>query len=141
MIQKKWLQLQMKIKSNVYLKIAVWWRRNETFDSERFKSITGSFSDGGNEKFFGCWVGFFPIPIFTQKGSEKGGTVHTWWVQHFCDIFGKKGDVWHMILGDDPAGHGFVLRDLNFIELSGHAPWKGGLKISEKYLLGGDQKF
>ena len=94
------------------LKIAVWWGRSETFDSERFKSITGSFSDGGNEKFFGCWVGFFPIPIFTQKGSEKGETVHTWWVQHFCDIFGKKGDVWHMILGDNPAGHGFVLRDL-----------------------------
>ena len=27
-----------------------------------------------------------------------------------------------MILGDNPAGHGFLLRDLVLIELSGHAP-------------------
>ena len=27
-----------------------------------------------------------------------------------------------MILGDNPTGHDFVLRDLNLIELSGHAP-------------------
>ena len=27
-----------------------------------------------------------------------------------------------MILGDNPTGHGFVLRDLVSIELSGHAP-------------------
>ena len=38
-------------------------------------------------------------------------------MQQFCDIFGKKGDAWHMILGDNPAGHGFVLRDLILIEL------------------------
>ena len=31
------------------LTIAVWWGRNETFDSERFKSINGDFSDGGKE--------------------------------------------------------------------------------------------
>ena len=47
-----------------------------------------------------------------------------------------------MILGDNPTGHGFVVRDLVLIELSGHAPpsslgerGKGGLKISEKILL------
>ena len=49
MIQQKWLQLQMKIAQDDYLKIAVWWGRNETFDSERFKSIKGDFSDGENE--------------------------------------------------------------------------------------------
>ena len=49
MIQQKWLQLQMKNAQDDYLKIAVWWGRNETFDSERFKSIKGDFSDGGNE--------------------------------------------------------------------------------------------
>ena len=27
--------------------------------------------------------------------------------QQFCDIFGKKGDAWHMILGDNPTGDGF----------------------------------
>ena len=43
--------------------------------------------------------------------------MRTWWVQQFCDIFGKKGDAWFMILGDNPAGHGFVLRDLVLIEL------------------------
>ena len=28
------------------------------------------------------------------------------------DIFGKKGDTWSMNLGDNPAGHCFVLRNL-----------------------------
>ena len=37
-------------------------------------------------------------------------------MQQFCDIF-KKGDAWHMILGDKPAGNSFVLRDLVLIEL------------------------
>ena len=37
-------------------------------------------------------------------------------MQQFCDIFGKKGNGWCMILGDNPAGHGFVLRDLALIE-------------------------
>ena len=32
-----------------YLKIAVWWERNQTFDRERFKYIKGDFSDGGNK--------------------------------------------------------------------------------------------
>ena len=52
-----------------------------------------------------------------MKVQGKGEPVHTWWVQQFCDIFGKKGDAWHMIPGDNPAGHGFVLRDLILIEL------------------------
>ena len=49
-----------------------------------------------------------------------------------------------MILGDNPTGHGFVVRHLVLIELSGHATplsnlgekGKGGLKNSEKILLG-----
>ena len=53
----------------------------------------------------------------SHKGSGEGGTVYPWWVQQFCDVFGKKGDAWHMILGDNPARHGFVLRDLVLIEL------------------------
>ena len=61
-----------------------------------------------------------------MKVQEKGEPVHTWWVQQFCDIFGKKGDVWHMILVDNPAGYSFVLRDLVLIEFSVHAsPWSG----------------
>ena len=60
---------------------------------------------------------FFPIPRVSHKGSGEGGTVHTWWVQQFCDIFGKKGDARHMLLGDNPVGHGFVLRNLILIEL------------------------
>ena len=65
----------------------------------------------------GCWVGFFPIPSVSHKGSGEGETVHTWWVQQVCDIFCKKEDVWHVILGDNPAGHGFVLRDLVLVQL------------------------
>ena len=38
-------------------------------------------------------------------------------MQQFCDIFGKKGDGGHMILGDNPARHGFVLRGLILTEL------------------------
>ena len=54
-----------------------------------------------------------------------------------------------MILGDNPTGHGFVLRDLVFIELSGHAPplqlgeeGEGGVKkFQKKSCWGGGQKF
>ena len=38
-------------------------------------------------------------------------------MQQFCNIFGKKGDDWRIILGGNPAGQGFVLRDLVSIEL------------------------
>ena len=38
-------------------------------------------------------------------------------MQQFYDIFVKKGDAWHIILEDDPAGHSFVLRDLVLIEV------------------------
>ena len=118
MIQQKWLQLQMKIAQDDYLKIAVWWGRNETFDSERFKSIKSIFLMREMNNFLADGWDFSPSPGFPTKVQGKGGTVHTWWVQWFCDIFGKKGDVWHMILGDNPAGHAFVLRDLVLIELS-----------------------
>ena len=74
------------------------------FDRERFKSIKGDFS--------GCWIGFFRVPRVTHKGSGKGETVHTWWVEQFWDIFHKKEDAWHMFLVYNPAGHGFVLKDL-----------------------------
>ena len=98
--------------------------KKETFDSERFKSIKEDFSDGGNEQLFDCWAGFPPIPRVSHKGSGEGwGTVHTWRMQQPFDIFGKKGDqvsgrcIRYMILGDNPAGHCFVLRDLVLIEL------------------------
>ena len=45
------------------------------------------------------------------------GIVHTWWVQQFFNIFGKKADTWHMILGDNPAEPCFALRDLVLIKL------------------------
>ena len=53
-------------------------------------------------------------------------------------------DACHITLGDNPAGQGFVLRDLVLIELSGHAPpapthpfqlGEGGSKF-QKSLLG-----
>ena len=49
-----------------------------------------------------------------------------------------------MILGDNPTGHGFVIRDLVLIELSGHAPplqlgreGEGGVKKFRKNFAGG----
>ena len=38
-------------------------------------------------------------------------------MKQFFDIFGKKGDAWRIILGDNPNGHGFVLSDLVLVEL------------------------
>ena len=65
-------------------------------------------------------------------------------MQQLCDILSKKRDTWHMILGDNPAGHSFVSRDLVLTELLEHAiPLRlgeGGLKISETFLLGGRSK-
>ena len=29
-------------------------------------------------------------------------------------ILGAKGDTWHMILGDNPAGHGLCIKGLSF---------------------------
>ena len=43
--------------------------------------------------------------------------MHIWWMQQFCDIFGKKGHGCHTTLGDNPAGHGFALRGLVLIEI------------------------
>ena len=68
----------------------------------------------GKISTFGCWLGFSLIPRVFHKGSGERGTVHTWWVQQFFDIFVKKGDTWHVILGDN---HCFILRDLVLIEL------------------------
>ena len=106
----------MEVAQGDYLKIGICWGRNETFDSERFKSIKRNFSDGKNELIFGSWVRFFPIPRVSHKGSVEGRTVHTWWVKQYFDIFGKKEDTWRMILGYN-SGHCFVLRDLVLIEL------------------------
>ena len=47
------------------------WRRNETFDSERFKPMKVGFPDGGNESIFGCWLGIFPIPSVFHKDSGE----------------------------------------------------------------------
>ena len=60
---------------------------------------------GKTNTFLGVEQDFPPIPRASHKGSGERGTVHTWWVQQFFDIFVKKGGTWHMILGDNPAGH------------------------------------
>ena len=54
-----------------------------------------------------------------------------------------------MIVGDNTAGHGFVLRDLVLIELSGHAPptpppppvWGREVKNFGKVFAGGVRNF
>ena len=71
----------------------------------------------GEWKIFRCWVGFSPVPRVSHKGSGERGRVRTWWVHYFFDIFVKKEDTQHIILGDIPAGHCFVLKDLVLIEL------------------------
>ena len=58
---------------------------------------------GEMSKFLAIGQDFSPSPGLPMKVQGKGEPVHTWWVQQFCDIFGKKGDAWHMILGDNPT--------------------------------------
>ena len=72
------------------LENAAWRGRNETFDNERFRYIKVDFSDGGNEKIFGCWVGFFPIPRFSHKDSGEGGTFHSG-CNNFVTFLVKRG--------------------------------------------------
>ena len=78
--------------------------------------MKGDYFAGGNEKIFGCRVECSPIPRVSLKGSGDGGTVHTWCLQQSSikggNIFGKKRDTWGIILGDNPAGYCFLLRDL-----------------------------
>ena len=54
--------------------------------------------------------------MVSYKGSGEGGTVHTWGVQQSnikgVDIFGKKEDIWGIIMGDNTDGYCFVLRGL-----------------------------
>ena len=71
------------------------------------------------------FLGFSPIPRVSHKSSGERGTVHTWWVHQFFYFFVKKGDTWHMIPWDNPAGHCFVLRDLVLIKLFqiSHSNW------------------
>ena len=89
------------------------------FDGEEMKLLTEKDLNLLRGIFLmGKWVNFyllgriFPHPQgFPWCFSGEGGTV-----QQFFDIFGKKGDIWR-ILGDNTAGHCFVLRELVLIEL------------------------
>ena len=72
---------------------------------------------GQISKFLAAGQDFFSSPGFPINIQGKGVAVHTWWVQQFCDSFCEKGDVYNMVLGENPAGYGFVLRDLVSIEL------------------------
>ena len=53
---------------------------------------------------------------FPTKVQTKAGTVLTWWGQQSNIkrgyIFGRKGNTQGIILGDNPAGHCLVLKDL-----------------------------
>ena len=53
---------------------------------------------------------------FPMKVQTKAATFLTWWGQQSNikrgDIFGKKGNTRGIILGDNPAGHCLVLKDL-----------------------------
>lgn len=55
-----------------YIKIAIWWWGNDTFDMQRCKFIEGDFSDGEVSKFL-------VLPEFPTKVRGKGGKVYAWW--------------------------------------------------------------
>ena len=58
---------------------------------------------GEMRKFLVIGQDFSPSPGLPMNVHGKGEPVRPWWVKQFCDIFGKKGDAWHMVLGDNPA--------------------------------------
>ena len=93
----------MEIAQDDYLKLL--------FDGEEMKLLTAKdlnllrriFLMGEMSIFLAIEQDFSPSPGLPMKVQEKGEPVPTWWVQQFCDIFGKNRDAWHMILGDNPA--------------------------------------
>ena len=125
MIEQKRLQLQMKIVQKDYLKNAVRWEQMKLLTAKDLNLLRGIFLMGEMSKFLAVGQDFSPSPGLPIKVQEKGNSPHL---------------VGATILGNNPAGHSFVLRDLVLIELSGHAPpptsLEEGLKISEKLLLG-----
>ena len=60
---------------------------------------------------------FFPSPGFPTKVQGKGEQSTSGGCNNVLTFLVRREDVWHMILGDNPAGPGFVLRDLVLIEL------------------------
>ena len=94
------------------------------FDGEEIKILIakdlnllrGIFLTGEISKILVVRKDFFPFIIFRIKVQGKREQTIRGWCNNFFDIFGKKGDTWRMNLGDNPARHGFILRDLILIE-------------------------
>ena len=95
--------------------VAIWWGKHDTFDRGRSKFIKEDFS-GGKWVNFSLLGGIACHPKgFPQRFRERGDSPHLVWEtkQHQRrGHFGKKEDTGGTILGDNPAGHCFVLRDL-----------------------------
>ena len=60
---------------------------------------------------------FSSSPGFPIKVLGKGEQSTTGRCNNFVTFLVRRENAWHMILGDNPAGHDFVLRALALIEL------------------------
>ena len=74
---------------------------------------------------FGCWVGFPPHPQgFPLKVQWKGEQSTPGGCNNFLTLSVRREiDTWKIILGDNPAGHCFVLMGLVIIELFQIKSW------------------
>ena len=63
-------------------------------------------------KFLAVGSDFSPSPGLPIKVQGKGKQSTPGGCNSFVTLLVRRENAWHMILGDNPAGHGFVLRDL-----------------------------
>ena len=72
---------------------------------------------GQMSKFLAIRQDFSLSPGFPIKVLGKGEQSTPDGCNNFVKFLVRRENAWHMILEDNPAGHGFVLKDLVLIEL------------------------
>ena len=94
--------------------------RKLLFDGEEMKFLTAKdlnilreiFLMGQMSKSLAIGYDFSSSPGFPIKVLGKGGQSTPGGCNSFVTLLVRRENAWHIILGDNPAGHGFVLRDL-----------------------------
>ena len=96
---------------------------------------------GQMSKFLAIRQDFSLSPGFPIKVLGKGEQSTPDGCNNFVKFLVRRENAWHMILEDNPAGHGFVLKDLVLIELfqishnGMHASGKMFVKSYQRYLF------
>ena len=70
----------MKLVFGSYMKFAVYWEENDSFDRD-INLLRGILLTGGMNKYWAVKWSCPPIPGGSHKGSEEAETVRLWWGQ------------------------------------------------------------